>query len=102
MTIDYEREAKADKTRREQQGLAKLAAKSLGADLPGGSPLTAIVQVAEAAEEGLVNPDVQQRLERFPELDVEVPTGNAARFPELASPAPAAAPASEEEVELGR
>ncbi|MET0885695.1 MAG: hypothetical protein ABWX92_04520 [Mycetocola sp.] len=52
----------------------------------GGSALGALSQIAEAAEAGSAAPvDLDERMARFPELrDVELATGNAARFPELA------------------
>lgn len=54
--------------------------------LKAGAPVNALVEVAEAAETGQTKAaDVVQRMDRFPELrDLEVATGNAARFPELA------------------
>lgn len=67
------------------------AASGLGLGQDGmPSALGAIAEVAEAAEEGAgPSADVAARLNRWPELQgVEVPTGNAARFPELAEEAP--------------
>jgi hypothetical protein len=75
---------------------------SSGEALPAG-PASAIMMAAEAAEGSLSTPtgtpagsaspssgsDVAARMERFPELrGIEMPTGNAARFPELSAEAP--------------
>ena len=72
----------------------------------GPSVLGAFVEVAEAAEENLSAPtsgpihssELEARMDRFPELrGVEVPTGNAARFPELVQTDPAAQGGAEQE-----
>jgi hypothetical protein len=60
----------------------------LSGELGGGSPVAGLLQIAETAEQSITapSPEVEERLGRFPELrDVEVPTGAAARFPELAA-----------------
>lgn len=54
-------------------------------ELSAGATMGALLQVAESAEEGLSMSDREARMKRFPELrGVELPTGAAARFPELA------------------
>lgn len=62
------------------------------------SPVRALVEVAAAAEDGATkhpSEAVSSRLERFPELQgVEVPTGNAVRFPELSEQSEQVQPAT--------
>ena len=63
-----------------------------GDDLSAGSMVGGAALLVEAAEDGLTEPaNIEDRMDRFPELrDVELPTGNVARFPELAEqPVPA-------------
>lgn len=52
-------------------------------EMSAASPIGGLAQIAEAAEQGIAG-DPAEHLDRFPELrDVEMATGNAARFPEL-------------------
>lgn len=72
-----------------------------GSAVDSASTLGALEQVGEAVEASLSQPtDLAERMDRFPELrGVEVPTGNAARFPELMETAPV--PADQELVAAG-
>lgn len=65
--------------------------------MPVPPPLASMASLADQVEQSELSAlpsaaDLDERMERFPELrDVMVPTGNAARFPELAEqPAPSA------------
>lgn len=63
------------------------------------SAIGAAIEVGESLESGLTEPNVDERMQRFPELkEVEVPTGAAARFPELAEQ-PQAAQIDDEELD---
>lgn len=66
------------------------------------STIGQLKEIAETLEEGVAGtPDsVEDRMRRFPELKgVEVPAGNAAKYPELAQPSlERAMPAVEEDV----
>lgn len=67
----------------------------------GGSPVGGLLQIGEAAEEGLSVPALDERMERFPELQgVELETGAAARFPELGEKPAREQPQDESEDEL--
>jgi hypothetical protein len=111
MAIDFEREEERDKKRsghgaQRQSTKRSLPAKGivdvatavghiaplspLGSDMPASSPVGGVVQMLEAVEEGTApGVDIDARMERYPELrGVEVPTGNAARYPELVEEAP--------------
>jgi len=56
-------------------------------EMSAASPIGGLAQIAEAAEQGIVGQP--EHLDRFPELrDVEMATGNAARFPELGETPP--------------
>jgi hypothetical protein len=69
------------------------------------STIGQLKEIAETLEEGVVGEaeSVEDRLRRFPELQgVEVPTGNAAKYPELAEQPQVTAPAAEAEGALTR
>jgi hypothetical protein len=84
-----------------KKGISGEAKNTLTAGMTGGSPLTGLLVLADAMEEGLEAPaDLDDRMERFPELrDVHLDTGAAVRFPELAEDHAKAAGAAEMEEE---
>lgn len=120
MAIDFEKDEQKPEPRKGQRAqsirtLARTAqtahhiAMATGAfdDAKSGlGPATAFgaaIEVGESLEAGLATPSVDERMERFPELrGVEVASGAASRFPELAeAPRPASSKETDEE-ELAR
>jgi hypothetical protein len=85
----FERRARAERQSDEEERSVGEAARKgftdgLSDELSPGSPLGALARIAESVD-GIGTKDVQDRMNRFPELrEVELPSGKAARFPELA------------------
>ena len=95
--------AVVDEVKRQGAAAAGIPTPSSFGEEAGPGAIGGILQIAEAAEEGLDSSAVEDRMRKYPELrDVEVLSGREARFPEFAETAAGAKQKSDPDDELGR